>query len=734
MIWRRKKKDQAPSEQSSAETPDEQPSWPLPAFQNDASVKSNDEAFDSSPSWLDEPKVSEPPVLEAAPETIAEPVDEPAGTAGKRFQSDDEPATAVAVTEPEPQVAAPEPAPAPKSDIDPDAKTVLWPWFLTAGALACWIYALVVTDTSDLTRLGLVGVFPIAYFVGLALVTASFVGGLVSKRPSHWLLGANTLLLIAMIHATTAVLFSEPRYNWSYKHFGVTEHIMETGAVDPRVDIYQNMPGMFALFAWFGEVSGLGDPVNYAKWAQFFNNTLIFAMLAFLYRTLTDNVRVMWLSIFVFFAASWVAQDYYAPQAFVFILTLTVYGMIARWVIDPDPKGKLYRLVTKLLHPRKKAHCDEGLPPARVLRTPGTSATWAIAGIAFIFFVISASHQLTPYLVLAGVGALMVMSQLKEKALFFLLGAVAVVYLIPHLPFVQDQYGLLSDLNPLSNAKNASVEKVSASAQMEFVSQCARLLSVFVWALAIIGFFKGLWRGKRDLIAAILMVAPFVVIAGQSYGGEAIYRVYLFSLPFAALLAARFLMTHVDRAFLWRFAKPFVVLSVCLTMMMPAYFGLESINEIPSGEVEASRHFYETAPHGSLLLTVVASFPMRSKGSYDQYQLPSGGDIAPSLSTYPDFEEQSDTTPKLFALLEGTMNATPGIEKYVVLSTGQQRATDLLAIGSPTMIPDLEAVVSTSPDWKLAYSNEDARLYRYVKGTPEAPADTTVQDATQARG
>ena len=47
------------------------------------------------------------------------------------------------------------------------------------------------------------------------------------------------------------------------------------------------------------------------------------------------------------------------------------------------------------------------------------------------------------------------------------------------------------------------------------------------------------WRSLgRVAIPAVLAFSPFVILGAQSYGGEAIYRVYLFSAPWCALLIA----------------------------------------------------------------------------------------------------------------------------------------------------------------------------------------------------
>ena len=51
------------------------------------------------------------------------------------------------------------------------------------------------------------------------------------------------------------------------------------------------------------------------------------------------------------------------------------------------------------------------------------------------------------------------------------------------------------------------------------------------------------WRTLgRVAVPALLAFSPFLMIPVQSYGGEAIYRVYLFSAPWCAILIADALM------------------------------------------------------------------------------------------------------------------------------------------------------------------------------------------------
>ena len=91
---------------------------------------------------------------------------------------------------------------------------------------------------------------PPSYFAALLVLLAGFT--LAVSRPVLdprvlWLyVGA----LILVLHATTVLLYDEPRYAWTYKHLGVINAIAAHGTVDRTLDIYSNWSGFFALGAW----------------------------------------------------------------------------------------------------------------------------------------------------------------------------------------------------------------------------------------------------------------------------------------------------------------------------------------------------------------------------------------------------------------------------------------------------------------------------------------------------
>lgn len=131
------------------------------------------------------------------------------------------------------------------------------------------------------------------------------------------MVGAHVATFIVLIHGTPAVLYGTVRYAWSYKHLGVVEYILRTGAVDPGLEvngIYHNWPGFFAASALVSEVGGPGAAFTVALWAPVAFNLILFLVLRYVYRGLTDRSDVVWLALVIFFSITWVGQDYFSPR------------------------------------------------------------------------------------------------------------------------------------------------------------------------------------------------------------------------------------------------------------------------------------------------------------------------------------------------------------------------------------------------------------------------------------
>lgn len=183
--------------------------------------------------------------------------------------------------------------------------------------------------------------------------------------------------------------------------------------------------------------------------------------------------------------------------------------------------------------------------------------------------------------------------------------AVALGYFVPRMGGVTGEYGLFSGLNLW---RNASGNAASWGSDAQRVSALiARGLALGVWATALLA----LWRRRRaplSLSIGVLAFSPFGILALQSYGGEAIYRVFLFSLPWCALAIALWLAGPVNRRGV-AIAVTTVALTVCGLAAHQGLQGQFMINTVPSGDVAAARVFYARAPQGATLLLAAQDFP-----------------------------------------------------------------------------------------------------------------------------
>ena len=339
-------------------------------------------------------------------------------------------------------------------------------WPLTAQVLslcacvALWWFSVSWIRVGTLDDYGLLPAFPLSFFAALALLVASFVAAVRAPRPSEVVLAGHALALIVFLHGTMPLIFSEPFYPWVYKHFGVVEYIDLHGRLDSSVDIYQNWPAFFTLSAWFGRVAGT-RPLEYAAWAQVFFNACNLVLLRYVFGSLSRDLRLVWIAIFVFFAANWVAQDYFSPQAFAFTLSLGLCGVILRWLLIAPDRAWMARwlnraaaFVARLGRRRRSGAAPEDEPTGSQRVGRRTARNIAIA----LFAVIVTTHQLTPYMLIVGLGVLTFLGVVRPRLLVVLFTAMALGYLLPRLDFIQRYYGLLGSAGePLQNVRTAAV-------------------------------------------------------------------------------------------------------------------------------------------------------------------------------------------------------------------------------------------------------------------------------------
>src|SRR4051812_36073641 len=80
-----------------------------------------------------------------------------------------------------------------------------------ALAAGLWALALRFTDPTGVSGYGLLAALPPTYYLALVLLTCGFAAAAAGERTRSAILGAYVLGLAVALHATTAILYPEPR-------------------------------------------------------------------------------------------------------------------------------------------------------------------------------------------------------------------------------------------------------------------------------------------------------------------------------------------------------------------------------------------------------------------------------------------------------------------------------------------------------------------------------------------
>lgn len=568
------------------------------------------------------------------------------------------------------------------------------PLFLLTGGGALWVTALLRTDPGALSQmgdLGLTAVLPWQYFAGLLALLIGFPLLLGQARLPQVLGGAYVVMLAAMWHLTPAILYGTPRYPYSYKHIGISAYIQQHGTVDPGIDAYFNWPGFFAFNALLSELAPSLAAFELAVWAPFIMNLLISLGLVILMRSLDRRPQSILLAVWIYQLASWVGQDYFAPQAFASFQHLAILGLYVGYF------------------------CRTGWRPgqraAPFATTPGRRAGILLL-ISLLFASIAVAHQLTPFVTIASVAALLLLRLGGRKTLLLVLVTLlglqftylAHTYFAGHMGELLLYVGRLTENLAFASQVLADAE-ANITRERFLVLTVRQVLTLLVAALALVGWLRRRRQGLPTWPAAILAAVPVTMIALQPYGGEMFLRIYLFSLPFLAFFVAALLLPGPgERLRAGRGMALFGVTAVIAAGTLLAYYGNESMNYVDEHELLVLEELLEVAPEGALVVTQTNNAPIRH-ARYQEFQyvdLPrivAGNGLDPSLS--------SPT-----ALHAAITAVQPEAPAYLLFTRSQQRNADLFGTLPEVQWHELHAALGRSALFELVHGTAGGRLYR----------------------
>ncbi|WP_459791797.1 hypothetical protein [Arthrobacter sp. AD-310] len=593
----------------------------------------------------------------------------------------------------------------------------LFAWAILVLAASLWIIGVNTVRPGPLDDFGLLPQLPIVWYLALAISVAVSVWLIVARNPFPPALMSSALgLLTVILYATPALLASAPRFPWTYKHIAVTNLITGTGQVDPSIDIYNRWPGFFSVSAFLGEAMGYRNALDYAAWAET-GFALVDAVLVLaIARTLSNRPRVYWTATLVFTLCNWVNQNYYAPQSLGYTLHLSMCLLVLsflrgipnqraqkveNWIRDWR-KGKLYRS-------QKPYDLDEKWDRDNYpVQAP------LIVACLVLQAAIVVSHQLTPYMAILGLFPLFVAGYFKPRWLGPVLLAVPLVYFVPNLAYIKGKYGLFSGFDLFANTgyrppPSHSVMVGTWELTGHTLANFAVILTILVGVLAVAGFFRRLLQGhiRSTIVVAWMAFSPALGLLVQSYGGEARFRIFLFSLPWLAVGVAWLFWSGPIRT-RRAVAGACTALIAMAMMFTTVHYQPEADYRVAKGDVTASQWLDENLSPGDLVLKTKYFFPLLIGANYPRY-LKWG-----TVTVLTKYFEESESNVTMKTLRDYTEKLRNEEDAYVVISDDQLRHAIREGTREAYLLPRLERVLKSDLGVELVFNNETVRIYRFA--------------------
>lgn len=605
-------------------------------------------------------------------------------------------------------------------------------------AIMLWSLSLSSVNVRHMNDLGLVSVLPASIIIALIILTLSFCFALNQHRPRVLILLFHVVLLIVMLYSITALVEEAPRFAVVYRHAGYTDYIMRTGTVDPGLDAYFSWPGFFILSAFLTRIAGYHDILSYAAWAPVFFNLLYLGPLYVILTTATRDKRIIWLAIWFFYVANWIGQDYFSPQGLNFFLYLVIIAILLKWFKRPasTPPGRQTRRRRRFGRlPPLVLRFYESLraPDALVTPVQPRQRVVLLVCIVVIFAFSVFSHPLTPFFTIASVAALAIFGRCTPRWLPILMGVMtaawailmAQTYIVGHLADVIGGIGQFS----IAFSDNVTSRVLQGNPEHTFIVDLRLVMTFFIWGLALLGGVRRLRRGYHDATYVLLAVAPFPVLLVQSYGGEMLMRIYMFTLPAMVFFAAAFFYSAPARsksqsmktgdyiAFLtqevrsvstrstlrWMKLATVVVSIVLLAGFLFTRYGNERMDYITNAELAGVRHLYSIAPKGSLLIAAWEGTPWEFQ-NYEQY-----------MHTIMIEDLPKAIVTRNVDIIDQFIGNIKPPKAYLII-TRSQRATAQATGAPPEIIDQLEHALLTSGKFVKVYSNADAEIFQFTGG------------------
>jgi hypothetical protein len=367
-----------------------------------------------------------------------------------------------------------------------------------------------------------------------------------------------------------------------------------------------------------------------------------------------------------------------------------------------------------------------------------------IAIIVLAFAVIISSHQLTPFMLIAGLVALALWRRSRYPWLPVLLGMLVIVWGLTFAKsYTSSQNQWYSTLGRVfQNLQENTSESLQESQGRVTASLLIKVFVLGIWGLAALGALQQMRRGVVPLRAMLLAIAPFPIILLNSYGGEMLLRIYFFSLPFMTILIAGALPLRDDAVATlapmpnppeqsdwrelgwdlfgatsspipvirratnsWRVVPITGVLSLGLAIgFICTYTAKEKLYRVNPEEVSVLTKLYAKAPPESMLVMLNDQYlPIRLTGNYEGFLHDTWVDTTNDRN-----RELGRIDLKKMALKLEEENRPMA---YLVFSASQRDFFQENNILKPGGYDRFRALLARSKPWKLEWHDGEVEVY-----------------------
>jgi hypothetical protein len=571
------------------------------------------------------------------------------------------------------------------------------------AALLLWWVSLPLIDPEKLDDFGLVAIVPWQYWAALALLPVGFSFSLYHSPQRSLLPLAALTALVIILHATPAIVYGTLRYSWAWKHIGVVDYIQRYGEVNRTISFlsaYHNWPGFFWISAKIADQFHLG-PIELANWVRFFpvlSNLVFVFLLHSIYRKFTDDSRLVFAAMWIFVCTNWVGQDYFSPQAFAYALHLLILALCLGPLMPVSGSGRAWPSQRM----RDKFTQDVTVRPSF---STGQQIV-AIIVTCLAILVMVASHQLTPLILVFSLIGLAMLGRLSIG--IPILAGLALLFwaIYPAAPFTAAT--LPGELSRLGQTVGGVAERLVDTSHVTTgfatVVWVGRALSAGVAAVGVLGWLRRMRLGQRDGVICVLLVAPTLILGVTSYGGEAIFRIYFFCLPFFAFFCASFFFPRKDKGTAPAAYIGFAALILLFSIgFLFGNNGKDRQYRFSQSEIDAAIWLYSRSTPDTLLVELARNYPSQFVNYENFIYLP--------ISEEP-VEERAKILENAGEVLEDWFSDPKWQDGYVILTRSQMAFLQTSGIIPQAAQDKFARDVSASPDLVRVYENKDARIFR----------------------